>query len=247
MTGAPLIRPVYRWWRDFTPPEVARELARLPARHSTGPRSDAETIADPSWHHYYSEAVIAQEVPGPPHPGGAFEHARRAVTEYAFSAPDIVQGHFDPTQGLMGRPMLLELKVLGLHLLCGVAVRAVRDDRTPDATIWGYRYDTLQGHVESGAEWFLLKKEHATGTVRFRIQAAWHEGTLPNWWTRIGFAVLAQRYQRAWHRQAYVRLRAIVGARDLPPLPDRRAILKAWQPSVPTPDSASPPLREHEA
>jgi uncharacterized protein (UPF0548 family) len=246
MASTQRIEPVYRWWRDFTPREVARELARLPERASTGPASDAETLSDPSWHHYYSEAVIAQEAEGPPHPGGAFEHARRAIVEYAFSSPDIVQGHFDPTRSLLGRPMLLELKVLGLHMLCGVTVRAVRDDPTPDVTTWGYRYDTLEGHVEAGAEWFLLSKEHGTGTVRFRIQAAWHEGTLPNWWTRAGFAVLARRYQRAWHRQAYVRLRTIVGARDLPPLPDRRAILKAWQPTMPALPSEKPRLREHE-
>jgi uncharacterized protein (UPF0548 family) len=137
--------------------------------------------------------------------------------------------------------MLLELKVLGLHLLCGVMVRAIRDERTAATSTWGFRYDTLEGHVEAGAEWFLLSKEHATGKVRFRIQATWHEGTLPNWWTRLGFRVLSARYQRAWHRAAYARLRALVGARDLPPLPHGRAILQPWHPPV------TSPIREHEA
>ena len=233
--------PLLRWGRGFSTLELEQQLASLPERASTGPTSESDIAADPSWHHYYSEALIALEAPGPPESGGAFEHARRGIAEYAFSDPDIVRGHFDGGRQLQGRPMLLELKVLGLHILCGVTVRAVRDEQTADTSTWGFRYDTLEGHVESGAEWFLLSKEHATGKVRFRIQATWHEGTLPNWWTRIGFNVLSARYQRTWHRAAYARLRALLGARGLPPLPRRRAILQTWQPAVAT------PIREHEA
>ena len=240
MPAAPL-EPIRRWGRGFSPEEIQRKLAELPALASTGPKSENEVADDPTWHHYYSEALIALEAPGPPETGGAFEHARRAITEYAFSDPSIVQGYFDATRELVGRPMLLELKVLGLHLLCGVTVQAVRDEQTADTSTWGFRYDTLEGHVESGAEWFLLSKEHATGKVRFRIQATWHEGSLPNWWTRLGFSVLSARYQRAWHRTAYARLRTLVGSHNLPPLPHRRAILHTWQP-IPT-----SPIREHEA
>ena len=232
-----------RWGRGFTAQEVERALAQLPARASTGPSSENDTFRDPTWHHYYSEAVIAVEVPGPPVPGGAFERARRGITEYTFSDPSIVEGHFDRSSALEGRPMLLELKVLGLHLLCGVTVRAVRDEQTAETSTWGFRYDTLEGHVESGAEWFLLTKEHATGKVRFRIQATWHEGTLPNWWTRIGFHTLSARYQRTWHRTAYARLRKELGSRNLPPLPRGRSILQTWQQPV----VVKAPIREHEA
>jgi len=246
LTDSAAVAPAYRWARSFPPQEVARELARLPGRASTGPTSDDAAAADPSWHRYYSEAVIAREAPGSPEPGGPFERARRAVAEYAFSDPSIVQGHFEATSELRGRPMVLELKVLGLHLLCGVVVRAVRDERTAGASVWGFRYDTVEGHVEAGAEWFLLTKDHVTGEVRFRIQASWHEGTLPNWWTRVGFSLLARRYQRAWHRQAYARLRALVGGRDLPPLPRRRTILKAWQPEIRVPPPTAPAIRERE-
>jgi uncharacterized protein (UPF0548 family) len=233
--------PPYRWFRSFAPDEIARELARLPELAGTGPASESEAARDPSWHHYYSEALIAREGLGTPEPGGAFEIARRGIAEYAFSDPEIVQAHFDQSHPLQDRGMLLELKILGLRLLCGVTVRAVRDEQSAASSTWGFRYDTLEGHVEAGAEWFLLSKVHATGDVRFRIQAAWHEGTLPNWWTRIGFQVLARRYQRAWHRASYVRLRTLVNARDLPPLPHARSILHPWQPSV------SSEIREQEA
>jgi uncharacterized protein (UPF0548 family) len=244
MTDSPRSALAYRWGRSFSGDEVARELACLPTRASTGPRSDDALASDSGWHHYYSEALIAQEAPGPP--AGAFERARQAVIQYAFSDPDIVQAHFDTTRDLLGRPMLLELKILGLHMLCGVTVRDVRDQHSPDSTVWGFRYDTLEGHVEAGAEWFLLSKEHLTGKVRFRIQAAWQQGTLPNWWTRIGFALLARRYQRAWHHQAYARLRALVGGPGLPALPHRRSILQAWQPPVAECTGTGPPIRERE-
>jgi uncharacterized protein (UPF0548 family) len=233
--------PIYRWARGFSESELERELGRLPERASTGPSSESEAARDPSWHHYYSEALIAREAPGVPEPGGPFERARQGIAEYAFSDPHIVQAHFDHGRPLQGRPMLLELKILGLHLLCGVVVRAVRDEQSSASTTWGFRYDTLEGHVEAGAEWFLLSKVHATGEVRFRIQAAWHAGTLPNWWTRIGFHLLSRRYQRAWHRAAHSRLRTLVDARDLPPLPHASVILQAWQPSV------APVIREQES
>jgi uncharacterized protein (UPF0548 family) len=233
--------PPRRWGRGFSADEIRRELARLPALASTGPTSENDTFRDPTWHHYYSEALVALEAPGPPEPGGAFDRASRGVVDYLFSDPSVVQAHFDRTRELLGRPMLLELKVLGLHMLCGVAVRAVRDDRTAETSTKGYRYDTLEGHVEAGAEWFLLSKEHETGKVRFRIQATWREGTMPNWWTRLGFGVLSARYQRNWHRSAHVRLRKLVGASNLPPLPRGSAILQTWQPSERW------PIREHEA
>jgi len=98
-----------------------------------------------------------------------------------------------------------------------------------------------EGDVEEGAEWFLLSKEHVTGKVGFRIQAAWHEGTLPNWWTRIGFSLLARRYQWAWHHQEYARLRVVVGGPGLPALRHRRAVLQAWQPPL-TGERAPAPL-----
>lgn len=228
----PPCAPIFRWWRGFGVDDVQRRLAHLPHCPSSGPASDEAAATDPAWHHYYSEAVIAREAPGPPVVGAAFERARVAITNYEFSDPNAVRAYFERNLPLEGRPMLLEIQVLGLHVLCGVVVRAVREEHTPEGTIWGFRYDTLVGHVESGAEWFLLSKDHATGEVRFRIQATWKKGTLPTWWARLGFEAVASTYQRAWHRSAYVRLRALLDSHDLPDLPRGRAILKPWQPAL---------------
>ena len=247
MSSSDACAPVWRWGRGFEAEELQRRLRGLEQCPSSGPSSDEEAARDPSWNHYYSEAVIAQERPGPPEPGGAFQQARQLVSSYAFSDPGIVQGYFDARRALSGRPMLLELKVLGLHFLCGVVVRATRDEQLTGRSVFGFRYDTLEGHLESGAEWFLLSKDHESGAVQFRIQAAWREGNLPNWWTRLGFHALARPYQRAWHRLAYVRLRNFMKARDLPPLPHARVIMQQWRPPLAAPSTESGAILEHES
>ena len=110
-------------------------------------------------------------------PGGAFERAWEAVTRYEFSDPAIVTGHFDPSDDLEGRTMLLELKSMGFRFLAGTRVGATRSETREHETVLGYRYDTLEGHIERGAEWFLLSKAHATGEIRYEISARWRPGT----------------------------------------------------------------------
>ena len=156
-----------------------------------------EMTGEAGWHHYYSEAIIARE------PGDTvrFERAQAALANYRFSDPGIVVAHFDPAGPLLTRRMLLEIKVLGLRYLCPAIVSQVRDE----PGVYGFRYDTLDGHIERGVEWFLLTR-NAEGEIRFRIEARWQHGDLPNWWSRIGFMVLSGYYQRRWHREAHRRM-----------------------------------------
>jgi uncharacterized protein (UPF0548 family) len=139
------------------------------------------------------------------------------IVQYRFSDPRIVTGHFDPRAPLLGRPMLLELRAWGLHYLCAVRVVAVREEERAGASVFGFRYDTVAPHLESGEEWFLLTKRHATGEVRFHIDARRRAGQFPNVWSRAGFALLADRRRRAWHRLAHLRLRWLLESRVLPP------------------------------
>ena len=153
--------------------------------------------ADSGWHHYYSEAMIANEANGE----DRFTRARVALANYEFSDPAIVLAHFDPGEPFLGRRMLLEIQAMGLRYLCPTVVNQVREE----PGVFGFRYDTLEGHIERGIEWFLLTK-NARGQIRFRIEARWKEGQFPNWWSRIGFAVLSEHYQRKWHQRAHHRL-----------------------------------------
>lgn len=186
------------------------------------------------WRYYASRAEVGREAPGPPVLGGAFARARRAVEAYEFSDPRIVTGHYDPTSELAGRRMLLEIKVFGLRYLNGTAVGEVLSGEVEGRTVFGFRYETLEGHLERGFEWFVLSKDHRTGEVEFRIEAVWSPGDFPNWWSRVGFKVLVLPFQRAWHRLAYLRLRRIVGAEGLRPVPRRRELLHVG-PEIPGP------------
>lgn len=212
----------WRFGQSWSEAEIADRLAALAdAPRSAPPCGDG--APDEGWSEYYSEAAIASELPGPA--SETFGRARQLVENYRFSDPRIVTGHFCVSDPLLGRRMLVEIKVLGLHFMNGVAITAVRSEVTRQETVFGYRYDTLAGHVEKGSEWFLLMKDADTGKIRFRIQAYWQPGDLPTWWTRIGFRLVARRYQRAWHRLSYVRLRAFLGSSGLAPIPSGESIL----------------------
>ncbi len=177
---------------------------------SEGPESQATGT---NWRRYYTESVIGQEAPGEVVPGGSFEIAKKAVAEYQFSDPDIVTGHFSPKDPVEGRTMALEIKIFGLHYLCGVRIGAVQATEDDKEVVWAFRYDTLEGHFEVGSEWFSLTKRKDTGEVWFRISASWRPGDFPNWWSRLGFEVIGRKYQLAWHRLAYLRLRDILGSK----------------------------------
>jgi len=152
---------------------------------------------------------IGSELPGPPLADGLFARARRALISYDFSDPRIVVGHFDPRAPFVGRDMLLEIKVLGFRFLSGVRVHSVRDEADERRTTFGFRYDTLEGHIERGFEWFLLTKEHRGGEIRLRIEARWRLGEFPNWWSRLGFLAIGSHYRGLWRRRALGRLRRL--------------------------------------
>jgi uncharacterized protein (UPF0548 family) len=185
----------WRLLRGWPSAELESRLERLAGAGRNFDALEPHMTGENGWHHYHSDAVIAH-VRDDEH----FARARVALANYRFSDPSIVVAHFDPEGPLLARRMLLEIKVLGLRYLCPTMVSEVRDE--PD--VFGFRYDTLDGHIERGVEWFLLTR---TGDdIRFRIEARWARGQLPNWWSRLGFALLADRYQRAWHRRAHQRL-----------------------------------------
>ena len=162
-------------------------------------------------------AFLFAKLAGPVVAGGPFERGQQAVAGYSFSDPRIVIAHFDPEHALLGRRMLLELRALRvLHYLSGVVVGAVQDERDEERSVFGFRYDTLEGHLEAGAEWFLLTKQHATGEIRFRIEASWRPGQFPNLWSRLGFYLLGPIYQEIWHRRAHAYLARLLRDPDAP-------------------------------
>jgi hypothetical protein len=172
MTSTP-----WRLGRAWSEAERRAYLAEMTSRPVNFEVSVEQMTPEHGWIVDGVTDVIAHEPPGPPAPDGPFARARQALIHYDFSDPRVVEGHFDPTAPLLGRTMLLEMKVLGvLRFLSGVRVHSVREEQAPDSTRFGFRYDTLVGHFERGFEWFLIEKHHATGTVRCQIEAHWRPG-----------------------------------------------------------------------
>lgn len=219
----------WRLFRGWSTPELRERLERLEDQPVNFRASQSDMTAADGWNRYYSEAVIGREPPGPPLAEGPFRRAEVAVASYQFSDPTIVVGHFDAEQRLLGRRMLLEMKAIRvLHYLAGVVIAAVRFEEQDGQYVFGFRYDTLEGHIERGSEWFLLTKDVTTGEIRFRIEASWLPGQFPNWWSRVGFKVLGPRYQRSWHHEAHRRLYEIARGGEAPTAPvDREGVAHA--------------------
>ena len=200
-------------WSEEALQSYLAELAGRPVNFTAAP----ETMTrENGWTVDGIEEQLGVEPSGPPQEGGLFARARQGVIHYDFSDPRIVVGHFDPHAPLSGRNMLLEIKCLGLRFLNGVRVHCVREESDDRRTVFGFRYDTLEGHIEQGFEWFLLTKEHESGAVWFKIEAHWRLGQFPNWWSRLGFRLIGGRYRVLWRRRAPNRLR------DLAQRPEER-------------------------
>ena len=195
-----------RNWPEADLRSYLDELPDLAVNFNTQPE---HMTAANGWTVDGADQRIGYEPSGPPLPNGLFTRAKDAVAAYEFSDRSIVTSHFDRAAPLLGRDMLLEIKVLCFVFLNGVRVRAVRDESDGQRTSFGFRYDTLEGHMERGFEWFLLSKRHETGEVRFRIQAHWRPGDFPNWWSRLGFLMLEERLRERWRRLAVRKLREL--------------------------------------
>lgn len=213
-----------RRWSDEELEERLAALAGLERNFAGSPGAPSNIpLEHPTWGVHRSRARVGTAAPGPPKPDGPFARGRDAMIQYAFSDPGIVEAHFDPLAPLLGRRMLLELKVGPLlRYLCGVLVADVRDETTDAGSVYGFRYDTLDGHIEAGCEWFLLEKDHGTGELTLEIEATWRTAEFPNWWSRLGFELVGRRYQRRWHVQAHRRMAAYIAgqpgsASSLPP------------------------------
>lgn len=157
-----------------------------------------------------SIAQVGVEERGPP--GGTFERLWEAIQRFEHSDPRIVIAYFHEDEPVQGRVTLLDLRALGLRYLSAVRATVGHVSDSGGRTIRGLFLDTLEGHIESGREWFFLEKDHASGVMRFRIEAAWREGNFPNFWSHWGFHLVGRRYQRAWHRLAHSRLRRIASS-----------------------------------
>jgi uncharacterized protein (UPF0548 family) len=190
------------------------------------------------WHVDGAEVVVGREPAGAPAAGGPWEQACELVAQYEFTNGKIVRAVYRPADDLLGRDMLLEGRFWFLRFYLGVRITAVTDEtregRRGTERVWGWSYQTLQGHLEEGRLSYEVIKNLASGRVTFRVSGYSRAATIPNPLIRLGFALFGRWTQRRFYRAVQLRMRALVQAgqhgRPLPRLavrPDGIAIVPA--------------------
>lgn len=193
--------------------DVAAALTRLRNLSVNYDEIDAPTRGRPgNWHVDQQCTSIAREPVGPPVPGGAWQVACALVRAYEFSDPTIVRAVYRPAEELLGRDMLLEGRFLALRFYLGVRVTEVVDDTRDDERVWGWGYQTLEGHLEQGKLVYEVVKNLSTGAVELRIEAYSRRATIPNPLVRLGFIIFGRRTQLRFYASVGRRLREAVQA-----------------------------------
>jgi uncharacterized protein (UPF0548 family) len=187
---------------DELSPSMQRRLRRLHALPVNYDPAKLDLAHPPAgWHVDDRCQPLEPEPPGPPGDGGSWEIAGRLISGYEFADPSLVRAYYDRNSPLLGREMVLELRALNLvSVHVGVRVVEVHDEvRTidgRDASVFGWTYRTLQGHVERGQMEWMVFKWHDTGVVEFRVHAVSRPASIRNPVVRIGFLVLRGHERR---------------------------------------------------
>jgi uncharacterized protein (UPF0548 family) len=157
------------------------------------------------------------EPPGEPVPDGPWAVARRLVEEYRMADPAIVRARWDRNAALVGRVMVLKLRLWRLlHVRARVRVTRVWDeDRVVDgrrARVFGFEYETLPGHLELGRMDYEVLKFPDDGAVQFRLHARSRASGEGAWWARIGFRLFGRREQVRFYLRCCARIARLTAA-----------------------------------
>lgn len=198
-------------------------LRDLPLNYDPG-HAPQDGRAEGHWHVDAGATVLAREKPGPPERGGPWEIACRLVSQYEFADARILRAVYRRGDDLLGRDMLLEGRFCGLRFYLGVRVTGVvdetRDTGDGPERVWGWCYQTLQGHLEQGRLTYEVIKNLATGQVTFRVAGYSRPAPIPNPVIRSGFRVFGRWAQERFYRNIQQRMyRLVQAAQQGRPLP----------------------------
>jgi uncharacterized protein (UPF0548 family) len=168
------------------------------------------------WHVDSGATVIGREKPGAPEDGGPWETACRLVGQYEFADARILRGVYRQGGELLGRNMLLEARFFGLRFYFGVRVTGITDEERDSGDgperVWGWCYQTLEGHIEQGRLSYEVIKNLTTGQVTFRVAGYSRRAPIVNPVIRWGFMLFGRWTQQRFYRNIQARLAALVAA-----------------------------------
>jgi uncharacterized protein (UPF0548 family) len=176
------------------------------------------------WHVDSGAILLGREPPGPPVPDGPWETARTMVGQYEFADARILRAAYRGDHELLGRDMLLEGRFCGLRFYLGVRVTGVidetRDTGHGTERVWGWCYQTLQGHLEQGRLSYAVIKNLVTGQVAFRVTGYSRQANIRNPVIRWGFRLFGRWMQQRFYRNIQRRMyRLMQAAQQGKPLP----------------------------
>ena len=156
---------------------------------------------------------LPPEPPGPPIDGGPFRIAQTLLRDYKVADRRIVRAYYDHDAPLHGRDMLLELRFLVFRTHSGCRVGRITDERrTVDGRpvqVWGWPYQTLEGHIEQGEMSWEVWKWLDTGEVQFRIHSYSRLVGSGNPFTLVGVRLFGQRQRCRYLTSACRRMRKL--------------------------------------
>jgi uncharacterized protein (UPF0548 family) len=185
-------------------------------------RAPQDGVPDGHWHVDSVQTAVGQEPPGPPAPAGPWAVACQLVRQYEFAEPRILRAVYRGRDDLLGRDMLLEGRFAGLRFYLGVRVTEVIDETREEngvrEQVWGWSYQTLQGHLEQGRLRYEVIKDLGTGSVVFRVSGYSRRAPIASPLIRWGFGLFGRWTQQRFYRNVLVRMQSLVGAaqRDQP-------------------------------
>ncbi len=189
-----------------------RRLEKLGINYSLEHRSEYTTAN--GWNIDSYEADLPPEPPGPPIDGGSFAIGKAVLHDYGFVDPRLIKGYFDPDAPLLGRVMLLKVRVFLIFTFkFGVRVSQVIEEHKDGIYSWGYAYRTLEGHFEKGEITFKVEKDERSGRTVFRINAYSKLGHIRNIFYRIGAALFGRKLQLRFADYALKKVQAMVAGR----------------------------------
>ena len=201
----PEVKVEYRNW--FGRVDQRRALEDLRNR---APNFREEELAQAGWHHDLHRSRLPDERPGDPEPGGSWELARQLIEMYEAPDPSIIRGVFAADSPLDGRDMLLEGRFHGVHFFMGVRVTRVMDESRDDGRVWGWAYDTLEGHLEQGRMTYEVVKDRSTGRVDFVTRGVSRPAPTIGPVVRFGWSLFGRRTQLRFYQRCGDRVHQIV-------------------------------------
>jgi uncharacterized protein (UPF0548 family) len=189
-------------------------------------RPPAEYTPERGWHADALSQPLPGESPGEPVAGGPWEVARLLVADYRAADPALVRATWDPAAPLLGRDMLLELRLYRLvSVHAGVRVTRVWDETRGGERVFGFEYATLTGHVEMGRMDYEVVKRLNDGAIDFRLHAHSRASGEGPPWVRLGFRLFGRRQQLRFYARCCDRIARLTARQlGLPETPPPAAV-----------------------